>query len=171
VSYETCLEAAGGLVDKPKGRALYREYLNQLSTDDSEQKSHGFDKMCRGWAKGTKDFKKAILDDLEDGIDQKVVESEASEIREPRWERGLSKILTVLGRSDEDLETSRKGAEWKVATARLLRERYLTPHRWLAERLHMGGAGSVQSLVSRHRRAMKRGDDDWEKLINHEFLD
>lgn len=171
VDYGTCLEAAGGLADKPKGRELYREYLNQLNSNDSEQKNLGFDQMCRGWAKGTKDFKKAILGDTKVGIDQKVVESEAWEIREPRWERGLSKILKALGRSEEDLVTSRKGAEWKVATARLLRERYLAPHRWLAERLRMGGAGSVQSLVSRHRRTTKDSDDDWKKLRTYDFLD
>ena len=171
VDYRTCMEAAGGLADKPKGRELYREYLNQLNSDDSAQKHLGFDQMCRGWAKGTKDFKKAILDDPKVGIDQKVVEAEASEIREARWERGLSMILMALGRSEEDLVTSRKGAGWKVATARLLRERYLAPHRWLAERLHMGRAGSVQSLVSRHRRTTKHSDDDWKKLENYEFLD
>jgi hypothetical protein len=52
-----------------------------------------------------------------------------------------------------------------------LRERYLAPHRWIAARLNMGGAGSVQTLVSRHRRQSKNQDPSWELLNNYEFLD
>ena len=102
---------------------------------------------------------------------RKVVEAEASEIREPRWERGLAGALKLLARSESDLLDSRKGAEWKVATARFLRERYLAPHRWIADRLNMGGAGSVQTLVSRHRRESEIHGSSWEMLNNYEILD
>jgi len=171
VNYDTCLETAGGLADKPKGRELYRAYLCHLNADDSEQRRLGFAEMCRGWAKGTKDFKKAILEDQKDEITQQVVEAEASEVREPRWERALVTILEHLGRDEAALQTSRKGAEWKVAIARLLREQFLAPHSWIAERLHMGGAGSVQSLVSRHRYDSNRSDDSWETIKSYDFLD
>ncbi len=171
VDYETCLESAGGLADKPKGRALYRDYLRQLCMDDSEQRRLGFDDMCSGWAKGSEAFKKSVLTDQKDALSRKAVEAEASETREPRWERGLSKALELLDRRESDLLDSRKGAEWKVATARWLRERYLAPHRWIAARLNMGGAGSVQTLVSRHRRESMNQNSSWEILNSYEILD
>ena len=34
VNYETCLQAAGGLVDSPQGRSSYRDYLAYLSEDE-----------------------------------------------------------------------------------------------------------------------------------------
>jgi REP element-mobilizing transposase RayT len=171
VDYGSCLESAGGLADKPDGRALYRDYLRQLCMDESEQRRLGFDEMCSGWAKGSKAFKKAVLADQKDTALRKVVEAEASETREPRWEAGLSKALGLLDRGESDLSDSRKGAEWKVATARWLRERYLAPHRWIAARLNMGGAGSVQTLVSRHRRESENQSSSWEVLNSYEILD
>ena len=59
------LETAGGLADTPKGRLQYMNYLKWLSTDDAAQKEMAFEKMCRGWALGTKEFKKALLEEVE----------------------------------------------------------------------------------------------------------
>ena len=97
VDYGTCLESTGGLADKPKGRALYRDYLRLLCMDDSEQRRLGFDEMCSGWAKEPKEFKKAVLADQKDSVARKAVEAEASETREPRWGRGFVESPGVAG--------------------------------------------------------------------------
>ena len=102
--------------------------------------------------KGTKDAKKAVLEDLKDKKILSVVEAEASEIREPRWERGMQEALSMLQRDREMLRACRKSEFWKVDLARYLREAYLTPYRWIAENLQMGAPSYVQSLVSRQRR-------------------
>ena len=83
----------------------------------------------------------------------------------------MSKALELLDRGERDLSDSRKGAEWKVATARWLRERYLAPHRWIAARLNMGGAGSDQTLVSRYRRESDGKCPSWKILNSYEILD
>ena len=159
---EASLESAGGLSDTPAGRRKYREYLSWLSESDAEKKRLGFENMTRGWAKGTKDFRKAVLEDLKDEQIGRVVEAEASEMREPRWERGLTEALGVLSRDSEALASSRKGEGWKVDLARYLREVYLTPYRWIAENLSMGSPSYVQSLVSRHR--CDKASKEWIKL-------
>ena len=91
-------------------------------------------------------------------------------MREPRWERTVIRAMKRLGRTDSELRTDAKGAEWKVAVARHLRERCLTPNRWIAERLNMGATSSVQSLVSRHRKKKHEKNSNW-ILLNHETLD
>ena len=167
----TALTEAGGLADTRSGRRSYREYLEWLSTEDSEQKRLGFEKMCHGWAKGSKDFKKAVQDDLKDSISKTIVESEARELREPLWEDRLCQGLAALGKTDSDLLSDRKGANWKVMLACYLRKRCLTPNVWLAERLNMGTAKSVSSRVSQFR---KRGDAEssqWSLLENLECVD
>ena len=172
-SFEVALSSAGGLADARTGRRLYRDYLAWLSEEDAEKKRMGFEKMCRGWVKGTKDFRKAVLADLKDETARRVTESEAAEIREPRWERAVVDLLRLLGRGEEELANSPKGAPcapWKVAMARLLRERYLTPNAWIAERLQMGRVSTVQSAVSRHRTGSVKTDKDWKKLQKHETL-
>jgi len=165
------LEEAGGLADTPKGRRLYRDYLAWLSEESAEKKRLGFERMCRGWVKGSKDFRKAVLEGLTDEVSLKVVEAEAEELKEPLWERRLSQGLDALGKSDADLLSARKGSDWKVALARYLREGSLVPNRWLAERLNMGTAKSVSSRVSFHRNTENGSDKQWAKLKMLECVD
>ncbi len=47
----------------------------------------------------------------------------------PRWGRGWSEALAVLGRNSEAINSCRKGEAWKVDLARYLREGCLTPYR------------------------------------------
>lgn len=95
-SPELALEFAGGLSDTPAGRRKYRDYLGWLSESDEEAKRLGFEDMTKGWAKGTIDFKRSVMESLKDEQMRKVVESEASEMREPAWARTLSAGRTFL---------------------------------------------------------------------------
>jgi len=162
--FEIALSAAGGLRDTRSGRKSYLDYLTWLSADTVEQKRQGFEQMTRGWAKGSKDFKKAVLKDQSRRPLRPVVEAEATEIREAAWEARLEQSLQRLGKTEADLAGARKGAPWKIALARHLREQHLASHRWIAGRLHMGAPSSVQSLVSRHRQGATQGDTTLEKL-------
>lgn len=164
-SPEVGAEFAGGLADTRAGRRKYRDYLAWLSETDAAKKELGFEKMSRGWMKGTKDFKKAVLEDLSDAQVRGVVEAEASEMREPLWERAMTDGLAALGRESEDLARCRKGEDWKVALARMLRERHLTPYRWIAPHLQMGSPSYVQSLVSHHRK--QKESKEWRMLKKH----
>jgi len=130
----------------------------------------GFEKMCRGWIKGGKEFREAVLADLKDQVSVRVSEAEAAEIREPRWRRATADLLSFMGKTEADLRSSAKSAAWKVAMARLLRERYLAPNRWIAEHLHMGRVSTVQSAVSRFRTNGGPAEKFWEKLKKHETL-
>ena len=140
-------------------------------TDDAEQKRYGFEEMCKGWAKGSKAFKQAVLDDCDDIPLKQLVESDAKEMREPFWEHRLSQSLKCLGKTPPDLKADRKGAAWKVALARHLRESHLIPNVWLAESLHMGTPNSLSSQISRHRKANMQNDSPWELLENQENVD
>jgi len=91
------------------------------------------------------------------------VESEASELREPAWARTLFAGLTVLGRREIEIETSRKGADWKVALARYLRERHLPPGRWFGAGRQVNPATgcrlawALRSRVGSAARSLVRG--------------
>ena len=140
-----------------------------MSAEEGERKRLGFEKMSRGWAKGSKNFKKAVLEDLKNPDLRRIVEAEAAEAREPAWESALVAGLAVLKRENEELKASPKGADWTVALARCLRERHLAPHRWIAANLHMGSPSYVQSLVSRHRSG--NGCIHWKAHKKHGKLD
>ncbi len=110
-----------------------------------------------------------MLEDLQDEQVSRVVEAEASGMREPRWERVLREALGVLGRDLAALKVCRKGEAWKVDLARYLREFYLTPYRWIAEHLSMGAPSYVQGLVSRQRHG--KPSKEWKILKKHGKLD
>ena len=167
----TALSEAGGLADTPKGRRSYRDYLEWLSEEDAEKKRLGFEQMCRGWVKGSKEFRKAVLADLQDEVSRRVVEAEAEELREPLWERQLKQGLEVLGKTEGDLLSARKGSPWKVALARYLRETTLVPNDWLAGRLAMGTAKSVSSRISTHRKIVASSEPTWKRLKILECVD
>ena len=164
------LAGAGGLADTVQGRHQYRDYLCWLAETDTERKRLGFTKMSRGWVSGSKEFRKAVLKDLSEQEFGKIVEAEAAPLKAIKWERALQSALQRIGKDGSDLAKDRKGAEWKVALARYLRERVMAPNPWLAERLKMGQTSSVQALVSRHRHVTGSTSVTWRKL-NHESLD
>lgn len=164
------LQAAGNLVDKPAGRRSYRDYLEWLSEQDEEKKKMGFENMLKGWVKGSDDFKQSILDGLEEKKVKKVVESEAAELKISVYERVTRSLLNKLGKAETDILKDRKGASWKIATARYLRDKHLAPNQWIADRLQIGKATSVQSLVSRHRKLAEGADPCWDEIKNHDFV-
>ena len=139
--------------DTRPGRKLYRDYLENFSEEDSEKKRHGFERMSRGWIKGTTQIHKAVLDVSKNEVSMRVSEAEAAEMREPRWERATANLLAALGATDAQLKSSPKTAPWKIAMARVLRERCLAPKGWIAGRLQMGCVSTVESPVSRFRTA------------------
>ena len=102
-----------------------------------------------GWAIGTAGWKKALTKErshakLHAGLER----DELREWKEDLWARELETGLVELGKTAEDAGRDAKGAAWKIALARRLRERANAPHRWLAQRLHMGAESSVRAYVS-----------------------
>jgi hypothetical protein len=97
-------------------------------------------------------------------VSMKVVEAEAEELREPLWERQLQRGLKMLGMTQEELLSARKGCPCKVALARYLRESTLAPNAWLATRLGMGTAKSVSSRISMHRKHVSIDELIWKQL-------
>ena len=171
------LEAAGGLNDTPKGREQYRNYLQWLSTDDVAQKEMAFEKMCRGWAIGTKDFKKALLEEVEqvdEGSSGNAQESpdpiprydgeSLREANELRWEMLLDKGLTAVGKDAKAITKDLKSAEWKVMLATILKQKSSATNVWITKQLNMGAADAVSRYVSAFRQAGGYADQAYQEL-------
>lgn len=157
------LEAAGGLADTPQGRKQYAKYLKWLVDDDAARKEMAFGKMCRGWAIGTKDFKKALLEELEDAKeeDENADGSDAvaryygeglREANRLRWEMLLEKGLASLGKDAASIATDLKSAKWKIMLAALLKQKTSATNVWITRQLHMGTPDAVSRYVSEFRR-------------------
>jgi REP element-mobilizing transposase RayT len=100
------LSAAGGLGDTAHGHRSYAAYLKWLSEDDQAQKEMDFDRMCRGWALGSKDFKRELLESeglLKHGSFERVrLEGlELQEANELIWESCVERGLEAAGKTGQ----------------------------------------------------------------------
>lgn len=144
LDFTAALEAAGGLADTPAGRASYQAYLEWLAANSPAQKALGFERMSRGWAHGTKAFKKALIQDQQETRKVgKVIEAETAETGELAWEDALQRCLRKLRHDQSEPAKARKAAPWKVAIAAHLKQISTVTNPWLARRLHMGAPDGV----------------------------
>ncbi len=137
------------------GRDKYAEYLEWLSTDESVRKEMAFDKMCRGWALGTKDFKRKLLETeglLKDGSMQ-ALRLEGKELREAnelQWAAMLDRALCCLEKTKSDIENNLKSADWKV---------------WIAEQLNMGAPQAVSMHTSRLMASNNQKNESYQEFL------
>jgi len=145
------LDAAGGLADTVVGRNKYEDYLNWLSADESACKELAFDSMCRGWALGSKDFKKALLEEelKKDGYDGSEFEGRSlSEANELIWEGLLLRGLAYFGKTSDDVVKEKKSSVWKSGIASVLKKKTSAPNTWITCRLNMGAPQAVSRYVT-----------------------
>ncbi len=143
------LSAAGALPDTAGGHAAYLDFLAWLHEDGPAQKAFAFDRMCKGWAMGSKEFKVALIEDHKGALEHlDLAEADLAEIRERAGENALAACLDRLGRSGAETAKEPKAVAWKVAIAAHLRKISIVKNPWLAEKLHMGDPDGVSRYVS-----------------------
>lgn len=132
-----------GLADTPAGRISYKDYLAMLSTDEPAQKELCFEKLSKGWAIGTKEFKQGLIEEISE--DEITGVEEASEGRKLLWERKLGELKSRF--SEEEMRDQAKSANWKVAVAAEMKRTTTASNRWLTEQLNMGDMHEVSRLA------------------------
>ena len=121
-----------------------------------------FEKMSRGWALGTKGFKRSLLHSegllLKNGS-LRALKLEGKELQEANHLRGeslLEKGLAILGKSPAQTVSDPKSAVWEIWIALALKGRTSATNVWIAERLCMGAPQAVSMLTSRLKQALER---------------
>ncbi|HRE82340.1 MAG TPA: transposase [Opitutaceae bacterium] len=157
------LLAAGQLADSNAGWTCYEAYLTWLMENETARKALGFEKMCRGWALGSAEFKKDLARDLEEKAVRATPERETQELRELQWESLLRACLKKLAVDPALTVRSPKSADWKVAIAAHLRQVTTANLPWITEKLHAGSPQAMSRYVAecKHGRRKKA-----QKLMN-----
>lgn len=157
------LESAGMLADSPAGRRSYLDYLAWLSAQTVEQQRQGFERMSKGWALGSKGFKRDLMTEQKHRMAAlKLGTAETLEARELAWEEEVKRLKAQLG--GRQTVAGAKSAEWKVAVAAMMKERTTASNRWLAEHLEMGSLFSLSRMTTECR-AGKRAVSAYHRLI------
>jgi len=161
---EDWLALAGNLRATAAGMTRYHRYLSMRYEHDPEKHKEMHRELCRGWYVGTREGKKALLEDVaaghvggDTGLNLKRFGDEGAETL-------LTKGLLSLGKSETDLETTPKGAEWKVVLACWIKSQCGVSNQWLSTRLHMGSMYYVSRLVCEENKRPKGRRKLWRQL-------
>ena len=156
LSVVDCLNGAGSLADQRSGWDRYFAYLAWLSEDEPARKQMAFDRMSRGWVIGSDCFRRALAQD-EQAMRPiaRATQAEARLLREEKWQAALAVLLKRVRKTTTSIERERKAADWKVAIAADLKQRYMCTNPWLAANLHMGAPAAVCRYVAELRRGAR----------------
>lgn len=138
--------------------------------------------MCRGWALGTKDFKKALTAEATEELDETSGEggdNKAKQVKkvprydggtlpeanELRWELALEQCLQALGKAPLDCKQSIKSADWKIRIAAALKKKTSATSVWIAQALHMGVSNAVSRYVGLFNQSGANQTDEFRDLI------
>ena len=146
------LRTGGSDADDPL--ECYEKALVELAQDEPRWAREGLTGLSRGWAIGSDSWRTALVADrpgYRGDSDQPV----ATEDREAVWQLGFERALAASGRSLPDLETKPLKTEWKVELAGQVRAETGASVSWLAQRLKIGGSGTLRSYLSRSAQAKR----------------
>jgi len=144
------LGEAGIPKDSPAGR---KEFYKQMELRRWEDHPEIWKEVRRGWALGSEEFRKELLEAVTTGNHECVNGEEVRESEEQRAEKALREGLAKSGWTKRELRTARKGHPVKLKLARRLRAETTMTWEWIARQLH---AGAWRSLVARIRETARK---------------
>lgn len=139
------LGEAGIPKDSPAGR---REFGKRMELRRWEEKPEMWKQLRRGWALGSEEFRKELLEAVTTGNRECVNGDEVRESEEQRAEKMVRTELGRLGWKERDVRNARKGHPAKLKIAKRLRGETAMTWEWISNRLH---AGAWRSLAARVR--------------------
>ena len=125
----------------------------------------GAKKLRRGWCLGEEAFRQELLAQISGRGGDWHYGPELMESAEAKAGRLIAVELQRQGWTGDELQTHRKGSEFKVRLASKLRAETTMTLGWIAERLHMGTRGHLTHLLYRHDQTAPRDSNQgrlWE---------
>lgn len=166
LTFEAVLSAAGGLADRKAGWKSYGAYLGWLAEDKPAQKGLAFERMSRGWALGSREFKQELVQEHHKKVAGTLDVETAAELRPLQWQAVLNAALRRVGKTLAEAKQEPKGAPWKVALAAHLKGATTASNPWLAEALHMGAPAALSRYVTEYRKGERQEAKRWHAKIS-----
>ena len=143
------LGEAGIPKDSPAGRGEFGKRMELRRWEGDEGM---YRQIRRGWALGSEEFRKELVEAMTERNGERVSGEELIESEQQQAERILLAELRKLNWTGRDLQRMRKGDARKVRIAKRLREETTMTWAWIATRLH---AGVWRHLANRLRALRK----------------
>ena len=169
---EVILRESGGWADTRAGWNGYREHLRAVAAADAKLGDQARGRLSRGWALGSPAFHVRLAQELEACSSMverfELLGADAEAHRQARAEVWEYKLLRLAEALEVDLANlpAKKSAAEKLRLAAALKRVTSVSNRWLAERLRMGAATSVPSLLHRFWRSGAAENRAFESVLS-----
>jgi putative transposase len=130
--------------DSAAGREEFRRQMEQRRWESAPGE---WKKIRRGWYWGDQQFRKELLEQMQDRAGEYHSASERSETDEGKANRIVEEELKKLKWDERQLSLRKKGDERKVKIARRLRQETTMTLKWIANRLKMGAWTHVSNRL------------------------
>jgi putative transposase len=137
--------------DTAAGRERFERRMEARRAEEMDEKS--LKALRRGWCLGSSDFKRRMLELMEDNLGEYHAGELRRESAEAKAERIVKEELRRLGWSGRDLVTRRKNDPEKLALAARLRRETTLPLKQIAALASLGSAKSANATLRRWMRA------------------
>ncbi len=144
-----------GLEDSTEGWQEYGNRLQRKATVSTESARAEHTALTSGWAIGSDTWKETTLStQIPDDLATRSPNSGrlSGEILSVKWALRLKQELVEAGKSQQDVLSARKGADWKVVIANRLQRELGVSIKWIARELNMGKSGSVRANLWKYRK-------------------
>ena len=139
--------------DSEAGRSQLEQNLEQRR---AEERGADWKNLRRGWYLGDEAFGQELLAQISERGGDWHYGAELMESAEAKAQRLIAVELQRQGWTGAELQTHRKGSEFKVRLASKLRAETTLTLGWIAKRLHMGTRGYLTHLLYRHDQTAPR---------------
>jgi REP element-mobilizing transposase RayT len=147
----TALREAGQLPDTPAGRRSYDRYLAWQLAEGPAGRSAAYVSMSQGWAVGSQEFKRTLLQDHAVAEEIRAWETDgARQVRTGKWHLVLERLLREV--PPEQKADNRGAAPWKIGIAIAMKNSTDADNRWLAQQLQIASPRYLAKLVCLARR-------------------
>jgi len=139
-----------GASDSVGGMRQYQHHLELSEARDPAKRDALFKQYCRGWFIGSKKARQKLAKELAEehgSVDWEGVDY--ASLKEETWETIVTGELQKLGKTAAAIASDKKGADWKVEIARLLRQTSSASNVWIARRLNMGHPNRVSMAIKK----------------------
>lgn len=135
--------------DSVAGRQRFEQILERRRLEDNARE---FEKIRRAWFVGDDEFRQELLAHASGRLGKNHYGPERMETESMKAERIIAEELKARGWTESDLAERRKGDPEKVVLAVRLRTESTMTIAWIAQRLRMGSASTLNRLLFQHRR-------------------
>ena len=149
--------------DQPGAGARFSAAMEARRQAEREQE---FKPVPRGWCVGSKQFRAAMLQHIEEQRGKWHYGAELSESAEAKAERLIAEALRANGVAQEQIAAWRKGHPFKVRLAAKLRAETTVTVSWIAQRLTMGTRGHLAHLLYRNARPQSDPPEPGQARLN-----